>query len=450
MANRIFTAIKSTLGEYFSLKGYVESQEQVEDEIRQGISFRGTNAFILIFAILVASLGLNTNSTAVIIGAMLISPLMGPIIGIGLGVGIQDFPLLRLSMRNLAVAAGISIIASTAFFLISPVAEGHSELLARTSPTIYDVLIAFFGGAAGIIGMSSRAKGNVIPGVAIATALMPPLCTAGYGLATLQLHYFFGAAYLFLINSIFIALATFLGVKILKFDTVKSNNPVRARKVRTYVYVIAILTLLPSIYLTYNMIRQNTLRLNAGRFVSLEMQFPGTQVLSQKIIGTGTHRQLDVTLLGRILPEDSLRMALTPRMACYGLKDISLNIIQGGAATVAATTENTSISQVYNAAQSAIMSQQAKIDSLQTQLAGVARRDTIGAAMAPELKVVFPQVENISVSRNVFCDVRNGKLDTTEVALVHFSRYISAPDRERLQQYLRARLSSKRVRLIEI
>ena len=184
---------------------------------------------ILVLAILIASLGLNTNSTAVIIGAMLISPLMGPIIGIGLGVGICDFALIKRALRNLVMAAGFSVVASTIYFIISPVSEGHSELLARTSPTIYDVLIGFVGGFAGILAIGSTSKGNVIPGVAIATALMPPLCTAGYGLATLQFNYFFGASYLFIINSIYIAFATFLGVKLLRYktaDTVDNNREI--------------------------------------------------------------------------------------------------------------------------------------------------------------------------------------------------------------------------------
>ena len=181
---------------YFSLSGQLVSQAEAEANIREGVSFRGPNILILILAIFIASLGLNTNSTAVIIGAMLISPLMGPIIGIGLGVGIHDFALLKRCVRNLVMAAGFSVIASTIYFLISPVNEQHSELLARTSPTIYDVLIGFFGGGAGIIALGSTSKGNVIPGVAIATALMPPLCTAGYGLATLQMNYFLGAFYL--------------------------------------------------------------------------------------------------------------------------------------------------------------------------------------------------------------------------------------------------------------
>ncbi|MDE6460535.1 MAG: TIGR00341 family protein, partial [Paramuribaculum sp.] len=203
--------------DYFTLTPDLVPQAEAEQSIRDGVSFRGTNILILIIAILIASLGLNTNSTAVIIGAMLISPLMGPIIGLGLGVGVHDYDLIKRCLRNLVMAAGFSVLASTIYFLISPVNEGHSELLARTSPTIYDVLIGFFGGAAGIIGLGSKNKGNVIPGVAIATALMPPLCTAGYGIATWQLNYFFGAFYLFLINSIYIAFATFIGVKLFKY-----------------------------------------------------------------------------------------------------------------------------------------------------------------------------------------------------------------------------------------
>lgn len=230
MSDNLFKKGKNVLLDYFSLNGYLVSQQEAEASIREGVSFRGTNILILILAILIASLGLNTNSTAVIIGAMLISPLMGPIIGIGLGVGIQDFELLKRCLRNLVMAAGFSVIASTVYFLISPVSEGHSELLARTSPTIYDVLIGFFGGGAGIVAIGSRSKGNVIPGVAIATALMPPLCTAGYGIATAQLQYFLGAFYLFLINSIFIALATFIGVKLMKYTPVKAVNPERAAR----------------------------------------------------------------------------------------------------------------------------------------------------------------------------------------------------------------------------
>lgn len=192
-----FAAFKTSLFGYFDLTGFLIPQEEAEEAIREGVSFRGINIIILIVAIFIASLGLNVNSTAVIIGAMLISPLMGPIIGLGLAVGIHDFDLMKRSFRNLFMATVFSVATSCLFFLVSPVNEHHSELLARTSPTIYDVFIGFFGGAAGILAIGSKVKGNVIPGVAIATALMPPLCTVGYGLATLQPSYFLGALYLF-------------------------------------------------------------------------------------------------------------------------------------------------------------------------------------------------------------------------------------------------------------
>ena len=215
--NGLFLKARNYVKEYFDLRAELDDEKTAVEAVMDGVSFKGSNIIILIIAIFIASLGLNTNSAAVIIGAMLISPLMGPIIGMGFGVGTYDFDLIKRSFRNLAVAAMFSVLASALYFFISPVSEGRSELLARTSPTIYDVLIGFFGGLAGIVALACKKKGNVIPGVAIATALMPPLCTAGYGIATWQLQYFFGAFYLFLINSIFIGFATTVGVKFLGF-----------------------------------------------------------------------------------------------------------------------------------------------------------------------------------------------------------------------------------------
>ncbi len=203
--------------DYFKLDYEKEEYNTVIESITKGVIFRGTNLWILVFAIFIASLGLNINSTAVIIGAMLISPLMGPIMGLGLGTGINDLALVRKALSNYFFAAIVGLITSTIYFSISPLNDAHSEILARTTPNIYDVLIALFGGLAGIVATSTKQKGNVIPGVAIATALMPPLCTAGYGLATFQFNYSIGALYLFIINTVFIALATFVTVRLLKF-----------------------------------------------------------------------------------------------------------------------------------------------------------------------------------------------------------------------------------------
>ena len=230
------------LNRYFNVSTDREKEEDTVDAIRNGVSFHGSNLWILVFAIFIASLGLNVNSTAVIIGAMLISPLMGPIIGMGLAVGINDFELLKRSVKNYLVATLISVVTATVYFLLTPLNEAQSELLARTSPTLYDVLIALCGGAAGIVALSCKGKGNVFPGVAIATALMPPLCTAGFGIATGNIYYFLGAFYLFFINTVFISLATYLGVRMMKFRQKQFINHEQYAKVKRYIIIAVVVT----------------------------------------------------------------------------------------------------------------------------------------------------------------------------------------------------------------
>jgi len=447
--NRLIAALE-TFKSYFALNQYLVPQQQAEESIREGVSFRGMNLMILITAIFIASLGLNTNSPAVIIGAMLISPLMGPILGVGLGVGVYDFELIKRSLRNLAMAAGFSVLTATVYFLISPVSEGHSELLARTSPSIYDVLIGFFGGAAGILALGSKSKGNVIPGVAIATALMPPLCTAGYGLATWQLNYFFGAFYLFLINSIYIAIATFIGVKLMKYKPDRRINTARSRKLRRWVVVLAVVTLLPSIYLTWQMLRQNSFRMKASKFVSEEFRFPGTQVIATKAHTADGQREIDVTLIGRVLPTDSLELAMTNRLRFYGLEGVRLNILQGAAAGFAAQSANTSADDIYRLAQATIAGQQQTIDSLRSALALRNAADSAGATIAPELKVLFPKVRDIAITRPVFGSVESGRLDSVNVAMVNVSPAMGDDERDKFVSYLRARLKLRNVSVVDV
>ncbi len=442
--------LKKFMINYFTLSSQLVPQEEAEASIREDVSFRGTNILILVLAILIASLGLNTNSTAVIIGAMLISPLMGPIIGIGLGVGIHDFNLIKRALRNLAIAAGFSIVASTIYFLISPVSEGHSELLARTSPTIYDVLIGFVGGGAGILAIGSRSKGNVIPGVAIATALMPPLCTAGYGLATWQLSYFFGAGYLFLINSIYIAFATFIGVKLLgyKGESVVDNQ--RARKVLRVVYVLAVLTMLPSIWLTYNMLRQTKFNMKASEFVTRECVLPDTQVLSEKTSVKNGVNIITVTLIGHPVDIDSLELALAPRLKFYGLEGTHLQFVQGGTIANADNIRSENIRDVYELAQTTIMQQQQQIDSLRRMVARVDHSNGAGAEIAPEVHVLFPQIGEVAVSSCVFANVETQALDTLNVAMVQFMSPMSQSERKRFREYLEARLKMNRINLVDV
>lgn len=239
-----------------------EEKDKVMADVKENISFRNANLWILACAILIASVGLNMNSTAVIIGAMLISPLMGPITGAGFALGTYDFQLLKRAGKNLLIATIVSLLVSTIYFLISPFKETQSELLARTSPNIYDVLIAFFGGLTGAISLTRIDKGNPIPGVAIATALMPPLCTAGYGIAIGNLTYFIGAFYLYIINCFFICIATFFIIKYLKYPAVRTVNTVHDRHIRNGLTVLVIVMTVPSFYLAYTLYQQKKIHKN--------------------------------------------------------------------------------------------------------------------------------------------------------------------------------------------
>ena len=445
---------------YFSMTGQLVPQSDAEKSIRDGVSFKGTNIVILILAILIASLGLNTNSTAVIIGAMLISPLMGPIIGLGLGVGIHDFDLIKRCMRNLIMAAGFSVIASTIYFLISPVNEQHSELLARTFPTIYDVLIGFVGGGAGIMAIASSNKGNVIPGVAIATALMPPLCTAGYGIATWQLNYFFGAGYLFLINSVFIAFSTFIGVKLLRFKAATTAETDRAKRVMKIVYAVAILTMLPSLYLTYDMLRSNKLKVEVDRFINDECRWDGTQVLSRQFVERNGQKYLQITLIGRAMPTDSLELALDARLHFYDIQNTKVLILQGESAAANQSQNNLAnnegVRDIYQITQMTISSQQKEIDSLKSVLRVQEARQSAGGEVSPEVKVLFPHVKELSIGQSIFANVSDatdtepGKQDTVNIALVSLTQKMTQAERMKFTEYLKARLGLKEIEIFDV
>ena len=316
----------------FDVRQEKEDERETIESIRRGVEFKGTNLWVLIFATFVASLGLNMNSTAVIIGAMLISPLMGPIMGFGLGLGISDFDLIKRAFRNFATATVFSVITSTVYFLISPISEAQSELLARTQPTVYDVLIAFFGGLAGIVASSTKSKGNVIPGVAIATALMPPLCTAGFGLASGNLAYFFGAFYLFFINTVFISLATFLVVRILKYPKKVFLDKQREKIVTRYVGVIVFFTIVPSLFLSYNLIRTSYFNERVRNFVAEELAFPNTQILSKTVTNTSDRKEVKVALIGETVPDEMIANARA-KLPKYGLGGVELVVQQGSTST---------------------------------------------------------------------------------------------------------------------
>lgn len=269
--------------------------------IKKNIFFRGPNVIILACAIIIASVGLNVNSIPVIIGAMLISPVMGPILGFGLGLGTNDTELMKSSMKNFVVMVSISIIVASLFFLISPLKPSNpTELLARTRPTIYDVLIALFGGVAGMLENSRKERGTVLSGVAIATALMPPLCTIGYGIASLNPRYIFGALYLFLINGIFIALATFLMAKFLGFESVAIDEYHRKRNPRI-VAAVLIVMIVPSVFSAVGTIRDNNFAINAERFVQSNKTIGSSYIFDHDVHLDGRHQTLEIYLAGEQL-----------------------------------------------------------------------------------------------------------------------------------------------------
>ena len=421
--NRNIFAVKAFLREYLDLRKDKDNELATVDSIRKGVEFKGANLWILIFAIFMASLGLNVNSTAVIIGAMLISPLMGPIMGVGLSVGLNDFELMKRSLKSFLITTAFSVTTATIFFLFTPIAEAQSELLARTSPTIYDVFIALFGGLAGVVALSTKEKGNVIPGVAIATALMPPLCTAGYGLASGNLIYFLGAFYLYFINSVFISLATFIGVRLMHFQRKEFVDKNREKKVRQYIVFIVILTMCPAIYLTMGIIRSTFFETAANRFVSEQLNFDNTQVLNKKIHYEGDSCEIRVVLIGPEVPEASIAIARS-KMKDYKLENTKLIVLQGmnnNDAMDLSSIRAMVMEDFYKNSEQRLQEQQVKITTLQKSLERYKSYDEMSRKIIPELKVLYPSVTALSISHTIETTVDSMKTDTIALAVLKFT-----------------------------
>lgn len=433
---------------FADVKGDLESQMDIEQSIRSGVSFKGSQLLTLIFAIFIASLGLNTNSIPVIIGAMLISPLMGPIMGMGLGIGVQDFALLKRSLKNITAAVLGSLATSAIYFLISPQYEGSSQLLARTSPSIYDVFVAIFGGAAGILSVAAKNKGQVMPGVAIATSLMPPLCTAGYGLATWQMNFFLGALYLFFTNMIFIMVTTWVGVKLMGFKSVVFQDERRARRVQRIVTAVVVATVCVSVYLTVVMIRKNVFIEKASEFVENQFVFPNTQVLSHREYIEGNTRRIDVTLIGEALPKDSLQLAMVNKMDSVGLGGTLLTIKQGFSMANGKELDSEDHGQFYALMQNEIAQRQEEIDSLKSIVSLHKQFSDESVRVSPEVKVLFPAVKDIALARMVASAVGNDQVtDTIDMMFVNAPAGLTAADRRKLTEYVEVRLNRKNIHL---
>lgn len=433
----------------FDIRQEKEDDRETIESIKRGVEFKGTNLWVLIFATFIASLGLNMNSTAVIIGAMLISPLMGPIMGFGLGLGTFDFELIKRAFRNFATATVFGIITSTIYFLLTPIDEAQSELLARTQPTVYDVLIAFFGGLAGIVASSTKSKGNVIPGVAIATALMPPLCTAGFGLASGNLYYFFGALYLYFINTVFISLATFLVVRLLKYPKKVFLDKQREKIVTRYVGLIVFFTIVPSLFLSYNLIRSSYFENRVQTFIAEELNFPDTQILSKRVTDTSEEKAVEVVLIGQTVPDASIANARA-KMPKYGLKDVRLVVRQGFGQEATDINELKSLlmRDLYKNSEEVLREQTIQLDSLRRRVNAYQSSERLTAELLPEMRVLFPSVVEVSCSNTYILRTDTARADTVLLVYLRSETPLREEERAKIKRWLSARVEMENIKLL--
>lgn len=418
--NKVTEFLKHRVLERFALGADAASQEEVNSNIQKGIMIRGTNLWVLIFAIFIASLGLNTNSTAVIIGAMLISPLMGPIIGMGYSMGVYDFNLLKESLRNFMFMIVVSLITSAIFFTLPLISSTQSELLARTQPTTYDILIALFGGLAGMVAQTRKDRtGTVIPGVAIATALMPPLCTVGYGLATLQFRFMLGALYLFTINSIFIALASFIVTRVMKFKMIGELEPDKLKKLKRAMVAVIIIVTLPSVLIAISIIQRSAFEANYRNFVDEAFKYDNTFVVESKYEYNANPRKqsvIEVRLFGEPLSENVINNIRGQMSSVYHLPKVDLVVRQsnqedGGIAITALQSNYTEMLNEKNR----------QISHLQEQLSSIRTADTLAvSSMTRELGIFVPEINDMSLQRHISYNTDGAATDTTYICIISF------------------------------
>lgn len=448
-----------TIKQYFNALPDKEHEAETIEQISSGVSFHGSNLWVLVFAIFIASLGLNVNSTAVIIGAMLISPLMGPIIGMGLAIGIGDLPLLKSSIKNYFVATVISVLTAMIYFLISPLTEAQSELLARTSPTLYDVLIALCGGAAGILALSTRGKGNVLPGVAIATALMPPLCTAGYGLAMGEWSFFFGAFYLYFINTVFIALVTYIGVRMLRFRPKIAVSKERIKVVNRTIIGIVFVTMIPATIMTVRIIRESMLDNNIARFLKHELHYPGTQIVSHQ--KDGEKKLLSVVAVGNPISASNIEDAQN-KLEEYSLGEYKLQVFQGAQSDSLLLLNASKLGITAEVNNQKLIEQSGRIQHLEAQLQSYTQYETMSRSISGEIKTLWPNIQSISLSQavevptdsvispdtpTISAPTDDQKSHIVLAVVTHKGRFSEA-ERKRLNDWLKARTKAQQLQLI--
>ena len=433
------------------LKSIIHLSDEIDYEnasasIRKNIAFKGTNVYILACAIIIASVGLNVNSIPVIIGAMLISPVMGPIMGFGLGLGTQDNELVKNAMKNFAVMVAISILASSLFFVLSPLSLANpSELLARTRPTIYDVFIALFGGFAGIIETSRKDKGSVITGVAIATALMPPLCTVGYGISIWKGSVIFGALYLFLINSIFIALATFAAVKYFRFPLVETTNE-KKRLSKSVMYLLLVVVIVPSVITAISVVKENNFMSHADRVVAENKNLGKCFIYDYKATYTRKSATLELFLAGEP-PTDDAKKKFYNCAETYGITRSQIVFHEDATSMREDLSEAEIVKGIYEHNEKQINRLNDSIAKLETVIADFKSKEIPTAAISKELFAQYPDITELSLTRGSSVDAEG--IETEQiVAFITANNPMDEELHDRIERWLKVRLDNENVLVI--
>ena len=432
-----FNTIREFLKTTLNLTDYIDIPAASEN-IRKNIPFRGPNVYILFVAIIIASVGLNVNSIPVIIGAMLISPLMGPITGIGLGLGTNDRELVLFSIKNLLVMVGISLLAATLYFMLTPLEiDNPTELLARTRPTIYDVFIALFGGLAGVLETARKEKGTVISGVAIATALMPPLCTVGYGIANLSWQYTIGALFLFSINCIFIAMAAYLMAKFLKFPV----KTVEQHRTRYFIlsYALVILLAATSIFTGYHVIRENDFTKLANRFVKKNQNIGKTYIYDSQVNIDNKPYMLELRLAGETLNEDTKEMLLRDAEN-YGIMRSQIVIHEDATVQVDRFNETEIVKNLMATNASNVQVRDDSIKVLNAQITAYKQRELPAKQLAEELQVQLPSITRLTLARGTALEQNMVMSEEQVVVVAHCSEMPSEEEKTRVYEWLKIRL----------
>jgi uncharacterized hydrophobic protein (TIGR00271 family) len=425
------------LFDFINLHNGEEDKEKVLQNVKANTSFRGSNLWILSCAIVIASIGLNVNSTAVIIGAMLISPLMGPIVGLGFALAIYDSELLKKSGKNLFIATIVSLLVATLYFYISPFKETQSELLARTAPNIYDVLIAFFGGLVGVIALTRVEKGNPIPGVAIATALMPPLCTAGYGLAVGKYTYFFGAFYLYSINCFFICIATFFIVKYLKYQPVSHLDERTEKRIRYSITSLIFIMIIPSFYLAYTLFQEKKYVQKVEQFIESEFVDQGYVLIYKDIQYNSKPRRIEVAFLTKIFSPEEIE-SFNQHLERYDIHQTELIVRQE---TKDLKGEILSELGVQN---KKLSDKDVMINNLQKELSFYQFNQD---ELYKEIAILFPEIKDISMGRHqLYTSTDSASWGT--VVLYEPVNKKDKVDTEKLQQWLERKLNTKKIDIV--